>query len=121
MEQVIIENIERCQSLNFLAEFWKETIPNISKMPEDQAAKIIQIKDMRKDEIQTGIYRWLMDSKILGTVDVVFDTHKPDQATVDGSAYSNSEMEDLHSRNLAADDILMIHQVKQEFEGTVKP
>ncbi len=55
-----------------------------------------------------------MDSAILGMVDVIIF---PDQAVVGGVTYTNSELADLLSRGLRADDLIAIHRFKKEFPG----
>lgn len=116
-----IQQIEGCYSLDDLQKTWVDYAEQWMRLSKDQAAKIIQLKDERKAEIETGIYRRRMDSKTLGVVDVVFDTHKPDKATVDGAEYSLPELRDLLSRKISHDDLRTVHQVKQEFAGTVIP
>ena len=70
----------------------------------------IHIHNIRKSEERR--FQGLMQSAILGVVDVVFDTHKPDQSVVDGCEYSNDELADLISRGLSADRLREIHQIK---------
>jgi hypothetical protein len=61
----------------------------------------------------------VMDSAILGsTVDVML---WPDRAEVAGVQYSNAELVDLKSSGLPADDLRVVHRVKQTFDGVVIP
>ena len=45
----------------------------------------------------------------------------PDRATVDGTEYSLSELDDLIRRKLSHEDLRTVHCVKQDFEGAVIP
>ena len=121
MEQTIMTNIVDAQSLDDLENVWRAAVPDIENLPEDQAAEIIQLKNERKAEIETGIYRRRMNSKVLGTVDVVFDTHKPDSAEVEGVPYSKTELDTLISKSLDRERLLEVHRVKKSFKGTVNP
>lgn len=115
------QRIKSCHSLEALQRIWAKNSQKWKSLPMDQAAAIIQLKDRRKEEIKNGIYRRRMDSKILGVVDVVFDTHKPDQAMVGGVPYSNQELTDLISRGISAADLITVHEVIRSFEGHVIP
>ncbi len=111
------KQIESCRSLEALKDVWAENAERWKDLPKNEAAKIIRLKDHRKEEIETGFYQRWMDSKTLGVVDVVFDARNPDLAMVDGVVYSNAEMRDLIGRGLPADELRAVHETKKAFDG----
>lgn len=52
-------------------------------------------------------------------VDVVFANDTPDVITIGGVVYRESEIKDLLSRRLDAENLRTVHEIKRVFEGTV--
>jgi hypothetical protein len=92
--------------------------PSTADIPE-KSKPVVEIQLAKDAELDIRIIKRVMDSTILGMVEVAFDTHKPDQARVGGVVYNNDELVDLLGRDLSAADLRAVHEVKQAFEGKV--
>jgi hypothetical protein len=116
-----IKQIEGCFSLPDLRDLWAENAEGWKAFPGDQAAEIVRVKDKRKRLLESGRQYPVvvaMVSSILGAaVDVML---WPDRATVAGVPYTKTELTELISRGLPADDLRAVHEVKKSFNGEVK-
>jgi len=65
------------------------------------------------------IKKWIMLSKSIGLVELVYDEDKPDEALVGGVEYRSSELKTLSGKRLRRKDILAAHEIKRVFGGRV--
>lgn len=121
MLEKAINQIEKCNSLEALQKTWMDNAGPWSQLPREKAEFLIQLKESKKNELKSRIYRRTMTSPILGEVELIFNQDEPGRAMVDGCEYSNTELVNLKSRNLSPDRLQKIHQMKKEFGGQVIP
>ena len=86
------------------------------------------LMDLLKDEepINPGppqseqrIFKRVMDSAVIGQVELVFNLDDPETVLVDGIRYTTQELKDLISHNMDANDLRAVHNVKKNFEGSI--
>ena len=65
------------------------------------------------------IRKWIMDTKSIGRVELVYDENKPDQAVVASVKYRSDELKTLFGKRLRRKDILAVHEIKGVFEGRI--
>lgn len=118
MLNLAIQIIDNCQSLDELKAVWSDHAEDWRSFPVEDAAVILERKEARK-RVFTLIRKWLMDSKILGRVPVVWDPKQPNEVVVNGVAYGQAEIKSLLGKELGADDLGNIHAVKRIFDGEV--
>jgi len=70
-------------------------------------------------EPETRIRKWIIDSRSIGRVELVYDEDKPDQAVVAGVKYRSDELKTLFGKRLRRKDILAVHEIKGVFEGRI--
>jgi len=116
-----IKKIEGCRSCDELQRLWAKNSGQWSRLTRDEASVVIRCKDRKKGEFESRIKRWIMDSKSIGRVELVYDEDKPDQAVVGGVEYRANELKTLFGRKLRRKDLLAVHEIKRVFEGRVLP
>jgi len=72
---------------------------------------------VKHSESETRVKKWIMDSRIIGREELVYDENKPDRAEVGGVEYWADELKILTSRGMRKEDILTVHEIKRVFEG----
>ena len=114
-----VKKIEGCRSSVELQRLWAENSGQWSRLPRDEARVLIEYKDWKKVELESRIRKWIMDSRIIGRVELVYDEDKPDQAVVGGVEYRTDELKTLLGKRMRREDILAAHEIKRVFGGRV--
>jgi len=116
-----LKKIEGCTSSNELQRLWAENSGEWSRLPRDEARLVIKRKDRKKGAFETRIRKWIIDSRSIGRVELVYDEDKPHQAAVGGVEYRIDEVKTLSSKRMRRKDLLAVHGIKAVFEGRVLP
>ena len=95
--------------------------PSTVDIPE-KPETVVEVPMVENSEPDSRIIKRTMNSKVFGgNVDLVFNLDEPDQAAVGSVKYTNAELADLKSRGLSAADLMLIHETKKSFDGSVIP
>jgi len=114
-----VKKIEGCRSFDELQRLWAENSGQWRQLPRDEARVLIEWKDEKKGQFETRIKKWIMDSRSIGRVELVYDEDKPDQAVVGGVEYRSGELKTLLGKRMRRKDIFTVHEIKGVFEGRV--